>query len=82
MRKSEISSVGLNFVSQVKWVKKVNNVIFSFPYRVLTALGVQCCYGVDIDAVCGWLGSYGGEDSVSDISRGKFFTWDFWCSDN
>ncbi|OGM47500.1 polysaccharide deacetylase family protein [Aspergillus bombycis] len=27
-------------------------------------------YGVDIDAVAGWLGSYGGEDSVSDISRG------------
>lgn len=29
-------------------------------------------YGVDIDAVAGWLGSYGGEDSTSDISRGKF----------
>jgi len=28
-------------------------------------------YGVDIDAVAGWLGSYGGEDSSSDISRGK-----------
>lgn len=28
-------------------------------------------YGVDIDAVAGWLGSYGGEDSTSDISRGK-----------
>lgn len=27
-------------------------------------------YGVDIDAVSGWLGSYGGEDSTSDISRG------------
>lgn len=27
-------------------------------------------YGVDIDAVAGWLGSYGGEDSTSDISRG------------
>ncbi|KAK5633243.1 hypothetical protein RRF57_008957 [Xylaria bambusicola] len=26
-------------------------------------------YGVDIDAVAGWLGSYGGEDSTSDISR-------------
>jgi hypothetical protein len=31
---------------------------------------VLCCYGVDIDAVAGWLGSYGGEDSTSDISRG------------
>ena len=27
-------------------------------------------YGVDIDAVAGWLGSYGGEDSPDDISRG------------
>lgn len=31
---------------------------------------VLCGYGVDIDAVAGWLGSYGGEDSTSDISRG------------
>lgn len=29
-------------------------------------------YGVDIDAVAGWLGSYGGEDSPSDIQRGLF----------
>lgn len=35
-------------------------------------LGVQCCISVDIDAVAGWLGSYGGEDSTSDISRGLF----------
>jgi hypothetical protein len=28
--------------------------------------------GVDIDAVAGWLGSYHGEDSTSDISRGIF----------
>lgn len=28
-----------------------------------------CSQGVDIDAVAGWLGSYGGEDSTSDISR-------------
>lgn len=34
--------------------------------------GVQCCISVDIDAVAGWLGSYGGEDSTSDISRGLF----------
>jgi peptidoglycan/xylan/chitin deacetylase (PgdA/CDA1 family) len=32
---------------------------------------VLCGYGVDIDAVAGWLGSYGGEDSSSDISRGN-----------
>ena len=29
-------------------------------------------FGVDIDAVGGWLGSYGGEDSPSDIQRGMF----------
>ena len=27
---------------------------------------------VDVDAVGGWLGSYGGEDSPDDISRGMF----------
>ena len=33
---------------------------------------VLICYGVDVDAISGWLGSYGGEDSTSDISRGKY----------
>jgi len=33
---------------------------------------IQCAFGVDIDAVAGWLGSYGGEDSPSDIQRGVF----------
>lgn len=36
------------------------------PKRIL------CSYGVDIDAVSGWLGSYGGQDSPNDISRGLF----------
>ena len=27
-------------------------------------------FGVDVDAVAGWLGSYGGADSPSDIQRG------------
>ncbi|GAQ09412.1 peptidoglycan deacetylase [Aspergillus lentulus] len=31
---------------------------------------VLVTYGVDVDAVAGWLGSYGGEDSTNDISRG------------
>ena len=31
-----------------------------------------CGFGVDVDAVAGWLGSYGGEDSPDDISRGLF----------
>ncbi|HEY7012676.1 MAG TPA: polysaccharide deacetylase [Streptosporangiaceae bacterium] len=34
--------------------------------------GILVAYGVDIDAVGGWLGSYGGEDSPDDISRGVF----------
>lgn len=29
-------------------------------------------FGIDVDAVAGWLGSYGGEDSPDDISRGMF----------
>ena len=33
---------------------------------------IKVAYGVDVDAVAGWLGSYGGEDSPDDISRGIF----------
>jgi peptidoglycan/xylan/chitin deacetylase (PgdA/CDA1 family) len=33
---------------------------------------IFCAFGVDVDAVGGWLGSYGGEDSPDDISRGLF----------
>ena len=33
---------------------------------------IKVAYGVDVDAVAGWLGSYGGEDSPDDISRGLF----------
>jgi peptidoglycan-N-acetylglucosamine deacetylase len=33
---------------------------------------ILCAYGVDVDAVAGWLGSYGGENSPDDISRGMF----------
>ncbi|KAI5453040.1 hypothetical protein NCC49_006568 [Naganishia albida] len=36
------------------------------PRRILVS------WGVDVDAVSGWLGSYGGEDSPGDISRGMF----------
>jgi len=36
------------------------------PIRGETAMAV------DVDAVAGWLGSYGGEDSPDDISRGLF----------
>src|ERR1700737_1368448 len=33
---------------------------------------IFCAIGVDVDAVAGWLGSYSGEDSPDDISRGLF----------
>lgn len=33
---------------------------------------ILCAYGVDVDAVGGWLGSYGGAQSPNDISRGMF----------
>lgn len=35
---------------------------------------IKCSFGVDIDSVAGWLGSYGGQDSPSDIQRGVFAT--------
>jgi hypothetical protein len=31
---------------------------------------ILCGFGVDVDAVAGWLGSYGGEDSPDDICAG------------
>ncbi|MEU3168577.1 polysaccharide deacetylase [Streptosporangium sp. NPDC006930] len=33
---------------------------------------IKILIGVDVDAVAGWLGSYGGEDSPNDIQRGVF----------
>lgn len=33
---------------------------------------IKCVFGIDVDAVGGWLGSYGGENSPSDIQRGMF----------
>jgi peptidoglycan/xylan/chitin deacetylase (PgdA/CDA1 family) len=33
---------------------------------------IEVCIGVDVDAVAGWLGSYGGQDSPNDIQRGMF----------
>ncbi len=33
---------------------------------------IFCAFGVHVDAVAGWLGSYGGQDSPCDISRGLF----------
>lgn len=51
----------------------VNHSQFSQLNQLLHTMGkkrVLVGYGVDIDAVAGWLGSYGGEDSANDISRG------------
>jgi len=36
----------------------------------MTDKDISVCYGVDVDAVAGWLGSYEGADSPCDISRG------------
>lgn len=36
------------------------------------AKNIKVGYGVDIDAVAGWIGSYGGEDSPDDITRGIY----------
>lgn len=33
---------------------------------------IYVSYGVHVDAIAGWLGSYGGEDSPCDLSRGIF----------
>jgi len=33
---------------------------------------IQVCVGVDVDSVAGWIGSYGGAHSPSDIQRGMF----------
>jgi peptidoglycan-N-acetylglucosamine deacetylase len=47
----------------------------SLSYRSLARGGkkeILCAFGIDVDAVAGWLGSYGGEDSPCDISRGLF----------
>jgi peptidoglycan-N-acetylglucosamine deacetylase len=38
----------------------------------MMAKEILCAFGVHVDAVAGWLGSYGGEDSPADISRGLF----------
>jgi peptidoglycan/xylan/chitin deacetylase (PgdA/CDA1 family) len=38
----------------------------------MMAKEILCAFGVHVDAVAGWLGTYGGEDSPADISRGLF----------
>lgn len=38
----------------------------------MTKKKIMCAMGIHCDAVAGWLGSYGGENSPCDISRGVF----------
>src|ERR1700742_2463082 len=33
---------------------------------------ISCAFGVDVDAVAAWIGTFGGADSPHDISRGMF----------
>jgi peptidoglycan-N-acetylglucosamine deacetylase len=42
------------------------------PGGAVMAKEIFVAYGIDVDAVAGWLGSYGGENSPDDISRGLF----------
>src|SRR6188768_4177095 len=42
------------------------------PKETRMAKEILVAFGIDVDAVAGWLGSYGGEDSPDDISRGLF----------
>jgi len=53
--------------------KHLTNQILPLQTSEMGKKRVLVGYGVDIDAVAGWLGSYGGEDSTSDISRGELF---------
>lgn len=69
--------VCLNFFWSLKLSLPSRNKLLAVQHSSLNLLlykmvkkRVLCGYGVDIDAVAGWLGSYGGEDSTSDISRG------------
>lgn len=45
--------------------------LHSIHLHMMAPKRVLITYGVDVDAVAGWLGSYGGQDSTNDISRGK-----------
>jgi len=47
-------------------------IIYLYAIKFIMAKEIFVLYGVDVDAVAGWLGSYGGEDSPHDISRGVF----------
>jgi hypothetical protein len=63
--------------TSVSFLKKTNTLKSAKTYikvRRIIAMGnkrVLISYGVHVDAVAGWLGSYGGEDSTNDISRGR-----------
>jgi peptidoglycan/xylan/chitin deacetylase (PgdA/CDA1 family) len=45
---------------------------FGSERKEMMAKEIKVCVGTDIDAVAGWIGSYGGQDSPADIQRGMF----------
>jgi peptidoglycan/xylan/chitin deacetylase (PgdA/CDA1 family) len=45
---------------------------FGSERKEMMAKEIKVCVGADIDAVAGWIGSYGGQDSPADIQRGMF----------
>src|SRR4029077_14129776 len=47
-------------------------IAYNLTGRRAMAKEIFCVIGVEVDAVAGWLGSYAGEDSPADISRGIF----------
>src|SRR6516162_2877103 len=52
--------------------ERVHALVTALRKREAMAKEILCGFGIDVDAVAGWLGSYGGEDSPDDISRGLF----------
>jgi hypothetical protein len=54
------------------WASARNQSRKEIAMSTTTNKQILCGFGIDVDAVAGWLGSYGGQDSPFDISRGLF----------
>ena len=56
------------------WCSKLKSALAENCEKGLAMKEIKCSFGIDIDSVAGWIGSYGGQDSPSDIQRGVFAT--------
>lgn len=76
MARGDVRARGLIFPAGVQ--KPTSRLVSTSIVQLFTMAPkrVLITYGVDVDAVAGWLGSYGGEDSTNDISRGMFWSID------